>query len=68
MVFYPVTVSLQYNIQIHKSHTQYTYLIHTITHITQNNITKTTTTTEKKKKTISAHKYENLEFFAINEK
>jgi hypothetical protein len=50
---YPVAVSLlQYSIQIHKSHTQYTYLLHTNIHITQNNTTKS----NKQNKNKSAHK------------
>jgi hypothetical protein len=34
--------------QMHKSHIQYTYLIHTITHITQNNTTKNKQTKQRK--------------------
>jgi hypothetical protein len=53
MGVYPVAVSLrQYNSQVHKSHTQYAYHLHTNTHITQNNATKNKQT----KKIKSAHK------------
>jgi hypothetical protein len=34
--------------QVHKSHTLYTYLMHTITHITQNNTTKNTQSQDRK--------------------
>jgi hypothetical protein len=49
MGFHPVAVSLrQYNTQIHKSHTQCTYHIHTNTHITLNNIRKSNETRQRK--------------------
>jgi hypothetical protein len=43
---------------MHKSHTQYTYLINTVTHITQNN---TTENKQNKEKQISSQSYTNSE-------